>query len=192
VAPDISRCIVNNTAGQDVDVHVDGGFAHSALPAKAEWFVGCSQVQNVRGYNPVGLLKAPWSTPPPDAKAAYPGITTARHHFVPSAVSGTVGPGSRHAQPPDHGAFTTSAQLPEPGVRYTVSGTPLTIFFSGKGVGSAPWSARDETVVQMSIFDAEGQTLHSGLRSAEAGVQLRPGWQVSFTNAPIDARVVGW
>ena len=80
VAPNVSGAVVRNAAFPGVDVHVDGGFAVSALADKTQWFVGAASVRNVRGYSPLGVVPAPFGN------ASCSGC-------------GTLGPGGTAAQP---------------------------------------------------------------------------------------------
>ena len=75
---------------------VNGGFARSALRDRSSgWFQGVAAVAGVHGYNPVGLLFAPFGTDGPTGS--------------PALGSGII----------------ASSPQPTVGVTYTVVGTPL-------------------------------------------------------------------
>ena len=88
VAPNISGSIVNNKAWPAVDVAVDGGFAVSALPDKSRWFIGAS-ARNLRGYNPVGVLTAPFASSAAVPTLAPSGETRLPARGVHHTVLGT-------------------------------------------------------------------------------------------------------
>ena len=97
--------------GPDVDVSIDGGFVHSELVDPALWFVGVRAIRNVRGFNPVGHIPAP---------------------FFPHSANVAEGAGSDGLLSPC--MVQTSglgAATPQPGVWYTVFGVDVLVSASG-------------------------------------------------------------